>query len=239
MRAPARRRNTSSTRGGYESCLQYSDGGRTRVARVEDDGAVLPLARVETTYQLARKADRPSGARSSRSSAREAVEAPIAYAELLRDGRLLPPLTHPDPAHCLVSGTGLTHLGSAAARDSMHAEARQTGRRAHRLHEDVQVGSRRRQARGQQAGHAARVVLQGQRRATWSAVAQPLASPDFAEDHGEEPELVGLLHHRRQRPAAPPRVRHRQRVLRPRDRAPQLSTAGAFETAPVRRRARC
>ncbi len=47
-------------------------------------------------------------------------DAPVAYADLLRDARLLPPLTHPDPAHCLVSGTGLTHLGSAAARDSMH-----------------------------------------------------------------------------------------------------------------------
>ena len=29
------------------------------------------------------------------------------------------------------------------------------------------------------------------------ACGSPLASPDFAEDHGEEPELVGLLRHRR------------------------------------------
>ena len=39
---------------------------------------------------------------------------------LLAEGRVLPPLDHPDPAHCLVTGTGLTHLGSAEARDKMH-----------------------------------------------------------------------------------------------------------------------
>ena len=36
--------------------LQFIDGGRTRVARFDDNGMVLPLAGVESTYQLARKA---------------------------------------------------------------------------------------------------------------------------------------------------------------------------------------
>ena len=36
--------------------------------------------------------------------------------------RILPPIDHPaEPARCLVSGTGLTHLGSARNRQSMHA----------------------------------------------------------------------------------------------------------------------
>ena len=35
-------------------------------------------------------------------------------------GWILPPLDHPDPSHCTVSGTGLTHLGSMEARDQMH-----------------------------------------------------------------------------------------------------------------------
>jgi hypothetical protein len=35
--------------------------------------------------------------------------------------RLLPPLDHPgEPARCIVSGTGLTHLGSARDRNAMH-----------------------------------------------------------------------------------------------------------------------
>jgi hypothetical protein len=37
------------------------------------------------------------------------------------DWKLLSPIDHPgEPARCLVSGTGLTHLGSARDRDSMH-----------------------------------------------------------------------------------------------------------------------
>lgn len=44
------------------------------------------------------------------------------YAEMYTAGRLLPPITHPDPVRLWVTGTGLTHLGSAAARDSMHAD---------------------------------------------------------------------------------------------------------------------
>lgn len=34
--------------------------------------------------------------------------------------RVLAPVDHPDPAHCIITGTGLTHLGSASARDGMH-----------------------------------------------------------------------------------------------------------------------
>ena len=41
-------------------------------------------------------------------------------ATLLAEGRMLAPIDHPDPAHLYVTGTGLTHLGSAATRDAMH-----------------------------------------------------------------------------------------------------------------------
>src|SRR6218665_1483291 len=40
----------------------------------------------------------------------EDVDLEAAYA----DGRLLSPITHPDAAHLHLTGTGLTHLGSAA-----------------------------------------------------------------------------------------------------------------------------
>ena len=46
----------------------------------------------------------------------------ISYAEVIAAGQLKPPVTHPDPAHMWITGTGLTHLGSAAARDSMHSK---------------------------------------------------------------------------------------------------------------------
>src|SRR5262245_6080700 len=40
------------------------------------------------------------------------------------DWRLLPPIDHPEPSRCFVTGTGLTHQGSAANRQSMHAAAK-------------------------------------------------------------------------------------------------------------------
>ena len=44
----------------------------------------------------------------------------FAYEAVAKSGRLLSPLDHADPAHCYVTGTGLTHLGSADTRDAMH-----------------------------------------------------------------------------------------------------------------------
>jgi hypothetical protein len=36
---------------------------------------------------------------------------------------VLAPIDHPDPAHLMLTGTGLTHLGSAEGRDKMHKAA--------------------------------------------------------------------------------------------------------------------
>ncbi len=82
----------------------------------------------------------------------------------LARGRVLPPIDHPDPAHLLVTGTGLTHLGSAATRDSMHAKAANGDEAdADRFHEDVPHGARGRQAGQGRDRRAAGVVLQGRR----------------------------------------------------------------------------
>jgi hypothetical protein len=47
------------------------------------------------------------------------IDIPAALAE----GRVLAPIDHPDPAHLVLTGTGLTHLGSAEGRDKMHKAA--------------------------------------------------------------------------------------------------------------------
>ena len=45
-----------------------------------------------------------------------------------RPWRLLPPIDHPaEPARCIVSGTGLTHFGSARDRHAMHGSSRRRG----------------------------------------------------------------------------------------------------------------
>jgi hypothetical protein len=170
--------------------IQYSDAGHTRVARVEAGGAVMPLSRAESTWQLARKAANEKLTLEQVVGA-EAVDSPITYADLLGEGRLLPPLTHPDPSHCLVSGTGLTHLGSAAARDSMHAKI---GKQDDALTDSMKMfkwGVEGGKPVGSKPGMQPEWFYKGNGRNVVGC-GSPLASPDFAEDHGEEPELVGL-----------------------------------------------
>jgi len=116
---------------------------------------------------------------------------PETYCELLEQGRVRPPLTHSDPAHCLVSGTGLTHLGSAATRDAMH----------HKLAGDEAAMSDSMRIfkwgvdHGRPAGTEPGVQPEWFYKGDGGIVAAPgapLVSPAFALDGGEEPELVGM-----------------------------------------------
>jgi hypothetical protein len=169
--------------------LQFLDGTYTRTARVDANGAVSPLARPMTTYQLARQALNERQTLEQLVNA-EAVDAPLAYSDLLRDERLLPPLTHPDPAHCLVSGTGLTHLGSAAARDAMHTKMTNTAELTDSM-KMFKAGVDGGKPIGNKPGMQPEWFYKGNGRNVVAA-GKPLLSPDFAADHGEEPELVGL-----------------------------------------------
>jgi len=116
------------------------------------------------------------------------------YAAILESGRMLAPLTHPDPHHCLVSGTGLTHLGSAATRDAMHQKAKSQAESgspvtdtARMFQWGVEGGKPTDHQPGAQPewfykGNGSIVVGSG----------SSITAPAFALDCGEEPELVGL-----------------------------------------------
>lgn len=116
---------------------------------------------------------------------------------------LLPPLDHPDPHHVLVTGTGLTHLGSMKSRDEMHVG------QASSLPADSQAESLRHEAAPKtdsakmfEMGLAGGKPAPGQRGVApeWfykgngtilRGPREPLDIPDFALDGGEEPEIVG------------------------------------------------
>src|SRR3990170_4880632 len=109
------------TAGGAMRLIQLlDDAGEARVGVIDEDGARVRLLRSSrTTYALATAAiaaDRTLEQQAAQEQGAESLD----YAQLLREGRVLTPLAHPDPAHVRVTGTGLTHLGSAAARDAMH-----------------------------------------------------------------------------------------------------------------------
>ena len=90
--------------------FQYVDGGERRVAAT-DDGDVRRVDGVGTTYELALEAIEGDV------SIAEAVAGRLGEAVDIRSleasGALLPAIDHPDPAHLYLTGTGLTHLGSA------------------------------------------------------------------------------------------------------------------------------
>jgi hypothetical protein len=116
----------------------------------------------------------------------QAVDLAAAYAE----GRLLPPLTHPDPAHCHVTGTGLTHLGSAATRDAMHAKLDDTASLT-----DSMKMFRMGIDGGRPGPGGIGVQPEWFYKGNGHAVVAPgaaLPSPSFADDAGEEPEIAGL-----------------------------------------------
>jgi hypothetical protein len=115
----------------------------------------------------------------------------IAYAVALRERRVLPPLTHPDPARCLVSGTGLTHYGSASARDNMH---KKLAAAADSMSDSMQMfkwGVDGGRPMGAEPGAQPEWFYKGDGGCVVGC-GQALPSPSFALDGGEEPEIVGL-----------------------------------------------
>jgi hypothetical protein len=100
--------------------FELSNGER-RVGVVEDD-RVREVQDARTVRDLALAAIE-AGVNLEQQVKTQGLGISHDYAQLLATLRILPPLDHPDPAHMLVSGTGLTHLGSASARDKMHQQA--------------------------------------------------------------------------------------------------------------------
>jgi len=90
-----------------------------------------------------------------------------------------------------VSGTGLTHLGSAAARDAMHAKIDKQDDALTDSMKMFKWGVEGGKPTGSKPGMQPEWFYKGNGRNVVGA-GSPIASPDFAEDHGEEPELVGL-----------------------------------------------
>jgi hypothetical protein len=112
-------------------------------------------------------------------------------AAALREGRVLPPADHPDPAHCLITGTGLTHLGSAAARDKMHQKLAGEADDLSDSLKMFKLGLDGGKPKKGEAGVQPEWFYKGD--GSWLvAPGADLERPAFALDGGEEPELVGL-----------------------------------------------
>ncbi|MHB2207903.1 AraD1 family protein [Methylobacterium sp. CM6257] len=168
-----------------QSLLQFRDAGGRRGVAMLTHGRARRVAGMGSVLDLARKAPATGD-----DLATTAARAGLGGAVDLDAVRPLPPVDHADPAHLLLSGTGLTHLGSAKGRDTMHrggaADPTPTASMG-MFRMGVEGGKPAPGEPGVQPewfyeGDGSCLVAPG----------EPLVSPAFARDGGEEQEIAGI-----------------------------------------------
>lgn len=161
--------------------IQLKDGG----VACRRGAATRRVTGAATIYGLAMEAI-AAGRSLAETVAAKGEGAAVDLAALLAEGGIDTPLRHPDPAHLHLTGTGLTHLGSASARDAMHGATELTDSM-----KMFRMGIEGGKPGPGQTGVAPEWFYKGNGHALVGP-GEALASPSFAEDGGEEPEIAGL-----------------------------------------------
>jgi hypothetical protein len=171
--------------------MQYLDSDGARAVGVVEAGAVRAIVNAASVYDIA-LASLTAGRTLAETIATTTLGTTESRDAILAEGRALAPIDHPDPAHLYVTGTGLTHLGSAATRDAMHKASQQSA--------DTPVTDSMKMFRmGLEGGkpEPGEIGVQPE----WfykgngyavAAPGHPIPSPAFARDAGEEPEIAGI-----------------------------------------------
>jgi hypothetical protein len=185
--------------------IQLKKGNERRVALVDEPRLRL-LDGVPSIYDLANAAI-ADGTNLSHVVQQRAAGQTLDY-EPVYDGRsewrLLPAIDHPhELARCMISGTGLTHLGSAQGRQAMHrvtSAAGPSGASAATADAGEQLTDSMKIFRwGIEGGRPALGAIGTPPEwfykgtgAVLRAHGEPLEIPAFAEDGGEEAEVAGV-----------------------------------------------
>jgi hypothetical protein len=164
-----------------------SEGARA-VAAISGDGVPRVVRRAQSVRDLALEAHRAGRGLAATVEAHGLGET-VDYDRLIAEKRLLLPLDHPEPSRIVVALTGLTHLGSAQSRDSMHTKLQGAdltdSMKMFKL--GLEGGKPKEGAIGVQPEWA----YKGD--GSWLvAPEQPIELPGYAEDGGEEGEVAGL-----------------------------------------------
>ena len=170
--------------------VQVRRGDRRAVALC-DEPRLRVLDGFVSVFDLAQKAI------ASRASLVDLVRTSTVVESLDYDGvysgrsewRLLTPIDHPhEPGCCLVSGTGLTHLGSAAQRQQMHEAIESELTDSMKM---FRLGLSGGKPAPGAIGAAPEWFYKGNG-TILRAHDEPLDVPGFAEDGGEEAEIAGV-----------------------------------------------
>lgn len=169
--------------------LQVANAGAIQVVAWNEEGRPRAVNGVSSTYELASRA-----IAAGRTLAQEIEFAGLGEEvdldKAAKEGKLAIPVSHPDPAHFVVAGTGLTHLGSADGRDKMHKAAQSTDKPTDSMRMFL-LGVEGGKPKAGEVGAQPEWFYKGngtQLRAT----GEDLVSPSFALDGGEEPELAAI-----------------------------------------------
>jgi hypothetical protein len=170
--------------------VQIQHGSERCVALVEEPQLRL-LDKFHSVHALAQAAASSKTALTDlvRKQATENVLGYDAVYNGQSEWHLLPPIDHPaEPARCLVSGTGLTHLGSAKNRQAMHSASQAEMNDSMKIFKWGVEGGR--PAAGK-IGIAPEWFYKGNG-SVLRAPNEPLDVPSYAEDGGEEGEIAGI-----------------------------------------------
>jgi hypothetical protein len=170
--------------------VQIKKGPVRRVALVEEPHLRV-LDGCPSVYELALSALK-AGAKLSDLTKKRLTTERLEYDPVYTgrsEWQMLPPIDHPDePSRCMISGTGLTHLGSARDRQSMHAVVSNEMTDSMKMFYWGKEGGR--PAPGQ-IGIPPEWFYKGTG-STLRAHGQALDIPCYAEDGGEEAEIAGI-----------------------------------------------
>lgn len=165
--------------------VQYLDTSGQRCVAAGSGNGFRKLS-VRSTYELAMQAIRDG--RSLAEAADACVGDDVDLDDLQNSAALLPGVDHPDPGSLHLTGTGLTHLGSAEGRDKMH-KAAAAGSVTDSMRMFLMGLEEGKPETG--AGCQPEWFYKG----NGSCLVGPgddLTSPEFALDGGEEPEIAGI-----------------------------------------------
>jgi hypothetical protein len=155
------------------------DGEQVRLLATHHSVHALALTALATSRKLADTA--------GEDISRETLDYPEIYAGASQ-WCILPAVDHPDePARCMVSGTGLSHIRSAANRQAMHAAGEQLTDSMRMYQWGLEGG---RPTPGE-PGVSPEWFFKGNG-LTLRAHNEPLDVPAYACDGGEEPEIAGV-----------------------------------------------
>ena len=168
--------------------IQFLDKSNQRCVGIVENDRINVLKNIRTVYELFFTLPASESMMSRANNLRSGIYEN--YDQIISDNRIMLPVDHPDPYHLWVSGTGLTHLGSAASRNAMHENLE----RSENLTDSMrmfQMGVKDGKMVDSKPGAQPEWFYKGNGY-TIVASGSTIHSPDFALSGSEEPEIAGI-----------------------------------------------